>query len=77
MSRYATLEDCTLLRATDRAVCIEYKGERHWLPFSQLAPGEHEKIVLLFDEAEENTRIDGVTISASEWICAEKEIEPE
>lgn len=72
MSRYATLEDCTLLRATEKAVCVEYKGERHWLPFSQLASDEEEKCRKLL-AAETPCR--GVTLSVTEWICEEKGIE--
>lgn len=73
-SSYVTLENCTLLRATDRAVCIEHKGERHWLPFSQLASDEEEKCRKLL-AAETPSR--GVTLSATEWICEEKDIEPD
>lgn len=73
-SNYLTLEDCTLLRVSAKAIEIEYKGERLWLPFSQLAEDEEEKCRELL---EDECPCHGVTISATEWICREKGIDPD
>lgn len=72
MSRYIHLEDCTLITVSDKAVCVEYNGERHWLPFSQLASDEEEKIQNLL---EKEAPCRGVTLSVTAWICEKKGIE--
>lgn len=69
--------DCDLLAYTDRAVKILAGGSAHWIPFSQLAPGEHAKAITLLDDADEGEAVPDVTLSMSEWIAEQKGIEPE
>lgn len=67
---------CDLLAYTDKAVRIMAGGETHWIPFSQLAPGEHEKVTELIDEGTEDVVAD-CTLTMTEWIAGEKGIEPD
>lgn len=65
-SNYVHLEDCTIVRLTDKAVRIEYEEVQYWIPVSQLADGEghtHHK-------GDEN-----VTVSVTEWIANQIGIE--
>lgn len=68
--------DCDLLAHTEKAVLIMYDGRNVWVPFSQLAPGEHEKIVLSLEDSDGEPVIDA-TVSMTEWIAQQKNIEPE
>ena len=63
-SNYVHLEDCTILKKTDKAVLIRYDGEQHWLPLSQVADA---------DDLHEQTS--GITVSITEWIAEQKNID--
>jgi hypothetical protein len=63
-SNWVHLEDCTVLRTTEKAVQVEWQGEELWLPRSQVS--EDEKY-----EAGDS----GVTISVTEWLARQKGIE--
>jgi hypothetical protein len=68
-SGYVHLENCYVVRRTDKALLVEYEDEEYWLPISQVSEG---------DKYEEGDgKRDGVTISISEWIAIEKGIEVE
>lgn len=62
-SHYVHLEDCRIVRESAAALLIEYDGEEHWIPRSQIA--DHE----IYDEGDE-----GVTVSITEWIADQKGI---
>lgn len=61
---YITAE--SVEQVTPNAICIKYRGQRIWLPKSQIE--EPEK----FDYGDTD-----VTIGMSEWIAQQKEIEGE
>ena len=64
-STWVHLEDCKVKRKTDKAILVEHASGQHWLPLSQVA-----------DEAENLNAGDGpVTVSITEWIAEQKEIE--
>lgn len=65
-SRYVHLEDCNVLRITDKAVLLEIADEEHWIPISQLADGEDHEL---------EVGDKGITVSVTEWIAKEKGIE--
>lgn len=62
-SNYVHLEDCDVIKVTDKAVLIEVADEKHWIPVSQLADGEGHTL-------EEGDK--GLTISITEWIAKQK-----
>jgi len=64
-----------LLGKSEKAVKVSVAGAVHWLPLSQLAPGEAEKIEGLLRKAAKGEVIDGVTLSITEWIAGEKGID--
>ena len=68
-SSYVHLEGCTLSALTTKAALVVYDGEQHWIPLSQLAPGEEEKLHKIELKREE------FTLSITEWIAAQKGIE--
>ena len=42
---FGYLEDCTILRTTDKAVKLEYDGEEYWFPRACLEnDGEHLRV---------------------------------
>ncbi len=65
-SNYVHLENCDIVAATDHAILVEYDGDRHWFPRTQVAdpddckPGEK-----------------GRTVSVTDWIARQKGIEVE
>ena len=63
-SGYVHLEGCRVAHETDDAFLIEYEGEEHWIPRSQIADPE------TYVEGD-----NGVTISVSEWFAKKKGIE--
>ena len=63
-SGWVHLEDCAVLQTTANAILIDYEGEEIWLPRSQVSEGEK------YEMGDQ-----GVTISASEWICRQKGID--
>ncbi len=65
-SSYVHLEDCEVIRLTDSAALIDVDGERIWLPLSQMAPGEADKL----EAGDEH-----VTISVTKWIAKQKGID--
>lgn len=64
-----------VIRKTDKAVQVAIAGATHWLPLSQMAPGEAEKVAALVAKAAEGEVIEGVTLSITEWIAGEKGID--
>jgi len=66
LSNYVHLDDCRIVRVTDKAVLIEYEHVQHWIPVSQLADQEGHT----HEAGDEN-----VTVSITEWIANEKGIE--
>lgn len=67
-SNYVHLESCDIITVTEKAVLIEYDGEKHWIPVSQLADGEDHNL-----EAGDKD----ITVSITEWIAEQKGIEVE
>ena len=65
-SNWVHLDDCDVLRTTEKAILVEYDGEEIWLPRSQVSDGEQ------YEEGDT-----GVTISITEYIAREKGIEAE
>lgn len=63
-SGYVHLEDCRVVHETEDAFLIEYEGEEHWIPRSQVADPD------TYESGDE-----GVTISVTEWIAKQKGIE--
>lgn len=63
-SNYVHLEDCQVIRVTEKAIQVEWDGDAYWFPISQVADGEDY-------EAGDGP----VTISVTEWIANEKGIE--
>jgi hypothetical protein len=68
---------CELHLATDKAVKVAIAGTIHWLPFSQMAEGEEDKIVRLLKAAGQGEIVEDVTISITEWIADQKGIDGE
>ena len=60
-SVWVHLEDCTVKRATEKALLVEYDGREFWLPRSQVSEGEK------YEEGDA-----GVTISVTEWVAKQK-----
>ena len=69
-SGYVHLENCKLMARTDRAALIAYAGAEHWIPFSQMAQGEAEKL-----DGIAPRRGPAFTLSVTDWICEQKGIE--
>lgn len=66
-SSWVHLEDCHIRRTTEKAICIMWDGAEYWLPRSQVA-----------DEGDNLAEGDrGVTVSITQWIAEQKEIEAE
>ncbi len=65
-SNYVHLEDVTIVALTDAAVLLEYDDEQYWIPRSQLAEGEDEKL---------KKGAKGLTLSITEWIAEQKGID--
>lgn len=63
-SSYVHLENVDVVAETDRAFLIEYDGERHWVPRSQVCDEE--------DYAKDDK---GVTMSITEWMANKLGIE--
>lgn len=63
-SKYVYLEDCDVIKVTDKAALVVYDDEQIWLPLSQMSDPE--------DLVQGET---GVTIGITEWIANEKGIE--
>ncbi len=58
------LENCTIKRATDKAFLVVYDESEYWIPRSQIA-----------NESDLEEGDDDVTVSATEWIVEQKNIE--
>jgi hypothetical protein len=56
LSNWLHLDDCTVKATTDKAVLVEYEGEEHWIPRSQISDG---------DELEKGD--EAITVSVTEW----------
>lgn len=67
-SNYVHLSECRLKRLTDKAALVIYDGAEYWLPLSQMADGEADKL----EGVEPGERF---TLSISQWIASEKGIE--
>jgi hypothetical protein len=65
-SGWVHLEDCNVLRVTEKAAYIEWGDERYWFPLSQISDADN------LDESDE-----GVTVSITEWIAEQKGIDPD
>lgn len=65
-SNYVHLEDCRIIRKSEKAFLIEYREEQFWLPLSQIADPEDLK-----------AGTSGVTVSITEWIATLKGIDPD
>lgn len=65
-SRYVHLEGCNVIRITDFAALIEFDGAGYWIPKSQMAEGEAEKL----DEGDE-----GITITITRFIADDRGID--
>ncbi len=68
-TNYVHLEDCTLSALTEKAALVVHDGAAHWLPFSQLGPGEEAKLHKVEIDREE------FTLTITEWIAEQKGIE--
>lgn len=66
-SNWVWLEECKIVRRTDKAILIKYDGAEYWIPDSQMDDPEAYRS---FKDGE-----DGITIGISEWIANEKGIE--
>lgn len=65
-STWVALEECDVLRITEKAMLVRYNGQELWLPLSQVAdPG-------MYSEKDR-----GITVLATEWIVGQKGIEVE
>lgn len=63
-SGYVHLEDCEIVRETEKAFLVRYDGEEYWIPKSQIAdPDNYEEGCF------------GCTMSVTEFIAREKGIE--
>lgn len=65
-SNWVHLEDCNILLLTEKAAYVEWDGERHWLPLSQIS-----------DPDTLEAGDSGVTVSVTEWIAEQKGIDPD
>lgn len=63
-SGYVHLEDCEVLRVTEKAILIKWDGSQYWLPVSQVADADN------YEAGDKD-----VTVSITEWIAGEKGIE--
>ncbi len=63
-SNWVHLEDCEVLKETEKAILIRYDDEEIWLPRSQVSEGDK------YTAGDK-----GVTVSISEYIAREKGIE--
>ncbi len=66
MADYVYLEDCDVVRTTEKAALVRHGGEEHWLPFSQMPPGDDERLV---------PGLTDVTVAITRWLAEQKEIE--
>ena len=60
------LDNCDIIAVTETAVLIEYEGERHWMPLSQMPREDADR----FAAGDED-----VTVTVSDWIAKQKGIE--
>ncbi len=68
-SNYVHLDDCVVLRATEKAILVRYDDEEIWLPKSQIVdPADPDTIQAGSEER---------TISITEWLAKQKGIETE
>jgi hypothetical protein len=63
-SYWVTLENCSILNATQKALEIEHNGEIFWLPKSQIEDPDRLKV-----------GDSDVTVLITEWIADQKGIE--
>lgn len=63
-SNWVHLENCDVVRLTERAVLVKYDGATVWLPLSQIDDP---------DRLEEGDK--GITVSITEWLANEKGLE--
>ncbi len=63
-SNWVHLEDCLVLKATDKALLVEYDGEEVWPPLSQISEAEQ------YEVGDKD-----VTISITAWLAKQKGIE--
>lgn len=62
-SRWVHLDCVTVKKVTDKAMLLEFDGEEHWIPQSQISDPED------YEEGDE-----GCSISISEWIAEQRGI---
>lgn len=62
-SQWVHLDDCKVIRTTEKALLVEYEDEQYWLPLSQVSEGD------TYEEGDE------CTISITAYIAREKGIE--
>jgi hypothetical protein len=62
-SQWVHLDDCKVIRTTEKALLVEYEGEEIWLPISQVSEGDK------YEAGDE------CTISVTAYIAREKGIE--
>ncbi len=59
--KFVRISNAVCVKSTERAVCVNINGEDHWLPRSQMGPGNE-----IEDEGDDGTLV------CSEWIAGEK-----
>ncbi len=67
MPKTVSLDDSRVVKATDKAVLVEYEGEEYWLPRSQIVVEESEVYDVEGDHG---------TLVITEWIAQQKGLVP-
>ncbi len=65
-SNFIHLENCEIVKETDKALLIRYVGTEHWIPVSHISGAD------AYSAGDK-----GVTVSITEWIAEQKGIEVE
>lgn len=63
-SGYVHLEECEILRVSEKAMLLKWEGTQHWIPLTQIADADN------YEAGDK-----GVTVSITEWIAEQKGIE--
>lgn len=67
MPKTVTLEDVRVVKATDKAVLVEYEEEEYWMPRSQIVVEESEVYDVEGDHG---------ALVITEWIAQQKGLVP-